>query len=292
MSVLHGEGSPLRKCNDPCTSRRLKGRQTRYQEFDFVSTKFSTVTLLVLPDYRQKRSNKRTVCVTRTYVITSVMSSEAVGRNVSVDAALRTAVAIALVSAKRKRAAAAAAADGSQWKQQAEQLQLEALRLRESAAALFGAWRELRPLSQQQQQGGPDPLARQIEQAEEDQEAAEPVAAAKAGKKAKRGGRQRGSGRRATRPKADPRVNEAGAGPGQGAGPEAATGGDGGAAVSFIDTVADAGGAAAAWDGRAAAMAAVGEGLLALLGPTPLAGVQATQPNDALVSSCVNVAVA
>ncbi len=33
QSVLHGEGSPLRKCNDPCTSRRLKGRQTRYQEF-------------------------------------------------------------------------------------------------------------------------------------------------------------------------------------------------------------------------------------------------------------------
>ncbi len=51
QSVLHGEGSPLRKCNDPCTSRRLKGRQTRYQEFDFVSTKPSTVTLLALPDY-------------------------------------------------------------------------------------------------------------------------------------------------------------------------------------------------------------------------------------------------
>ncbi len=32
QSVLHGEGSPLRKCNDPCTSRRLKGRQTRYQD--------------------------------------------------------------------------------------------------------------------------------------------------------------------------------------------------------------------------------------------------------------------
>ncbi len=35
-------GFSLRKCNDPCTSRRLKGRQTRYQEFDFVSTKPST----------------------------------------------------------------------------------------------------------------------------------------------------------------------------------------------------------------------------------------------------------
>ncbi len=28
QSLLHGEGSPLRTCNDPCTSRRLKGRST------------------------------------------------------------------------------------------------------------------------------------------------------------------------------------------------------------------------------------------------------------------------
>ncbi len=31
QSVLHGdvgEGSPLRKCNDPCTSRGLKGQQS------------------------------------------------------------------------------------------------------------------------------------------------------------------------------------------------------------------------------------------------------------------------
>ncbi len=43
QSVLHGESSPLRKCNDPCTSRGLKGHQSSCKKLDLSWTeKYNT----------------------------------------------------------------------------------------------------------------------------------------------------------------------------------------------------------------------------------------------------------